>query len=158
VTDAETAAAANALAVVIEGLRDDVKGATAAFERSSRRTRLFVIGLAVLFVIVAWVAFSNRSTAQNVAKQTVIAKAQAACVRDYSNQNADRTNKLLPLSNARGDALDALIRTLPTAATQSPAQQKAKFTAALFAYLKASDAYSAAVQSNPPPLAPRFTC
>lgn len=164
-TDAETVAAANNLAAVVEGLRTDVKEAIAAFEKSSlstrqstRRTRLFVVGLAILFVIVGWLALSNRSTAHDVAQQTVIAKAQASCVRDYSNESAARTNTLLPLSNARSDALDALIRTLPAAATETPAEQKRIFTAALLKYLKASDAYSAAVQSNPPPLAPKFTC
>lgn len=160
-TDAETVAAANNLADVVEGLRKDVKAATAAFERSSRRTRLFVIGLAVVVLAVGGVELQGHSTANHVAQQTAVAKAQADCLRTYNNANAARSNTLLPLSNARADALDKWIRALPdavpkTAAEQEQAAQVSQMKRLL--YLKASDAYSSAVQLHPLPLAPRYAC
>lgn len=83
------------------------------------------------------------------------------CVKEYANANAARTNVLTPLANARADALDGWIRILPDTPPKTAAEQQdlqAQSEAKRLAYLQASDAYSAAVQTNPPPLAPGFTC
>lgn len=160
-TDAEAVAAADRLALVVDGLREDVKGATAAFEKSSRRTRWFVAGLAVLVIAVGGLALQNHSTANHVAQQTAISKAQADCQRVYLNANAARSNVLLPLSNDRADALDEWIRALPDTAPKTPGELAALQLLSQrkrLIYLKASDAYQNALQTNPLPLAPKYAC
>ncbi len=163
-TDEDAVTAANRLADRVEALSKRIGELHDAWESekaSAHRWRWVTVVLVVLVLAVAGLAWNNRSTAHTVAAQTQTAKQLAACVRAYANANADRTNVLTPLASARSDALDDWIRATPDTAPQTPAERAAAlrtYTVKRLAYLKASDAYSAAVQDNPPPLAPKFSC
>jgi hypothetical protein len=138
---------ANRLADAVDRLRDDVADLAKKWElkeKSEKRWHRLSLAVAassvVTLALVVAIVFSIRYSTH-----------QAACVRDYTNASAARTNILTPASQNRTDALDELIRTLPTG-------DKAAFQRKLLAYLKASDTYQNLAQTNPPPLAPRFTC
>lgn len=130
-------------------------------EQQQRRIRLQSAVLAVLAFLVfgfGYLALSNRATSHAVAQQAAIAKAQAACLRTYNNEQAARTSVLTQPSIDQQLALaDAFRSLLPFGKPKTPAQIAAteqKFVI----YLQKADAYQHLVQANPPPLAPRYAC
>lgn len=162
---AEAINAANRLAEVVEQLRGDLHEATAAFEKSrvalegsARRQRWFLILIVAVLALVAWLTVSNRVTAHKVAQQTVAAQRQAACVRAYANQNADRAALLYQPAVAQQLALaDAFRSLLPFDTAKTRAQQQVTEEKFLI-YLQKSDAYQHLVQTTPLPLPPKFSC
>lgn len=136
---------------VLEGLRGDVKALSGKIDSLERRTghRIFAIAAAcvVMLVLLAGIIVLGWQ-----------GHSQASCVRSWANANAGRTNALLPVSTARTDALDQLIRTIAPGPGETPEQRQAAFQSALATYLKASDNYSRAADQNPPPLAPAYRC
>lgn len=154
----EAFAVAQNLAKEIAGLRTDVRGAITSFntstaksDRSRKQNRVILGVLVVMMGVVGWVALDNRSTAAFSKRQAAVAAAQAACVRTWANAYTDRTNTLTPLSNDRNSKLDQLI-------TSIPVDSQKQFQAALLTYIRSANTYEQAVQTNPVPLAPKFTC
>lgn len=150
----EATAAAQALASGVDGLREDVQNLArtmAAETRSAHRWRWLTVLLCALALVTFGLVVA---VAVNVHYSTH----QAACVRQWANAYAARTNTLTQPAADRAQKLDDLIRTLPATGQETQKERVAAFQSKLFAYLQASDKYQSLVQTNPPPIAPQFTC
>lgn len=80
---------------------------------------------------------------------------QAACVRDYANQNSARTNALSPLSAQQLAAIDRAFQSLTIT---DPADRAQAFTRAQRDELAAAKAYRDKFGTTPLPDAPGLSC
>lgn len=73
------------------------------------------------------------------------------CMSKWANDTTSRSQLITTAQQRRGDALDALVRSIS-------AQSEATFGAALAAYLKESDAYNDTVKAHPVVAPPSVRC
>jgi hypothetical protein len=111
-----------------------------------RSIRLLGVLTVILFVAVAALAGWNYKGAQH-------AKSLASCLSKWADDSTSRSAVLTRLANERTNALDDLIRAVPSARTNPE-----HFHLDVVLYIIASDAYKKALMSHPIPAPPKVRC